>query len=414
MPANVDIVDISEGWAKNSVNTVIFRRNSVVTHKRHQYVSFYDDQANILLARRNLSDRVWQIKKTGLTGDVEDAHSTISIMVDGDGYLHIAWDQHDDPLRYCRSKEPGSFELTEKMSMTGVAEEDVTYPEFYRLPNGNLLFLYRDGSSGNGNLVMNYYDTVTKTWFNRHRKLIDGGGRQNAYWQAAVDSDGAIHLSWVWRKSWNVATNHDLCYACSVDGGLTWQKSTGQKYTLPITAKTAEYAARIEKRSALINQTSMCADSYGRPYIASYWTPKDSSIPQYHVVYHDGVAWQVKQVTQRNTAFSLKGGGTKRIPMSRPQILVDPDNIVYLVFRDQERDNCVSLAKCEHLATAEWAFRNLTSFAVDMWEPTYDTELWKSRGILHLFVQRVGQGDAETMEDLPPQMVSILEWENLW
>ena len=40
----------------------------------------------------------------------------------------------------------------------------------------------------------------------------------------------------------------------------------------------------------------------------------------------------------------------------------------------------------------------------------YDTVLWQRDNILHLFVQNVGQGDSETLEDIPPQMISVLEW----
>lgn len=29
--------------------------------------------------------------------------------------------------------------------MTGKDEDDVTYPEFYRMPDGDLLFVYRSG-----------------------------------------------------------------------------------------------------------------------------------------------------------------------------------------------------------------------------------------------------------------------------
>ena len=45
-----------------------------------------------------------------------------------------------------------------------------------------------------------------------------------------------------------------------------------------------------------------------------------------------------------------------------------------------------------------------------MWEPTYDPEVWRTQRELHLFVQRVGQGQGETTEDIPAQPVSILEW----
>lgn len=34
------------------------------------------------------------------------------------------------------------FELGEKMPMTGVDEGNVTYPEFYSLSDGDLLFVY--------------------------------------------------------------------------------------------------------------------------------------------------------------------------------------------------------------------------------------------------------------------------------
>ncbi len=57
-----------------------------------------------------------------------------------------------------------------------------------------------------------------------------------------VDASGTIHLSWVWRETWLVETNHDLCYARSSDNGITWQRSDDTPYTLPITMSTAEVA----------------------------------------------------------------------------------------------------------------------------------------------------------------------------
>ncbi len=48
--------------------------------------------------------------------------------------------------------------------MTGVDEGNVTYPEFYLLSGGDLLFAYRSGSSGRGNLVMNRYSLKEKKW----------------------------------------------------------------------------------------------------------------------------------------------------------------------------------------------------------------------------------------------------------
>lgn len=407
------LVPIAEGWANNSINTVIFRKNSLVTHDNWQYTAFYDAEGYVVLGKRQQGSITWELKRTPYKGNVNDAHNCISLMVDGDGYLHLSWDHHNNALRYCRSKAPGSLEVTEKMRMTSDTETSVTYPEFYKLANGNLLFFYRDGRSGQGNLVINRYDRQTKTWTNVHRNLVDGEGQRNAYWQACVDVKGTIHISWVWRESPDVASNHDMAYARSTDGGVTWQNSKGTAYQLPITAATAEYACRIPQQRELMNQTSMYADEQGRPYIATYWREQDSKIPQYHLVYLDNRGWQVRNLDFRKTPFSLSGGGTKRIPISRPQIVVwnkgRKVNAV-LLFRDAERGNKVSAALLSDIRKAKWKLTDLSADTVDSWEPTYDTEYWKQHKALQLFVQRVEQVDGEGKASIPPQTISVLEW----
>ncbi|OVE80427.1 neuraminidase [bacterium I07] len=411
--AGVHIVPLAKGWAKNSINAVIFRRNSVVTHKETQYVAYYDANGFVVLAKRMLNSMKWEIRRTQYKGNIKDAHNSISIMVDGDGYLHMSWDHHNDPLRYCRSETPGSLELTATMPMTGMNEDRVTYPEFYRLSNGDLIFLYRDGASGRGNLMMNHYDLKNQEWTQRQDAFINGEGQRNAYWQMCTDTKGAIHISWVWRETGDVATNHDMCYAKSTDGGKTWLKSSGEVYNLPITASNAEYAALIPQKSELANTTAMCADSKGRPYIATFWRPQDKKVPQYHLVFHDGVKWQKHQISNRTTPFSLSGHGEKRVPVSRCQIFADSDGMtdkVYVLFRDTERKDHVSVAICENLLEKKWQIKDLTDFAVGMWEPSYDTELWKRSKILHVYLQKVGQGDGGKLEEIPPQDISILEW----
>jgi hypothetical protein len=411
---SVKLVNVDSGWAGNSVNTTIFRKNSLVTFHNWQFIAFYNKKGNVVLGKRRLGENNWQLSTSTLKGNVADAHNVISIMVDGDGYLHLAWNSHNTQLHYVRSRAPGSLEMSTEMPMTGEHESRVSYPEFYRLVNGNLLFIYRDGGSGNGSLLMNQYDVKTKAWKQLHSNLIDGEGQRSAYWQACVDAKGTIHISWVWRETPDVATNHDLCYACSRDGGLTWQKSSGEKYQLPITASTAEYAVRIPQKSELINQTSMFADADGHPYIATYWREHNSTVPQYHLVYNIGGTWQQQNMSFRKTAFTLSGGGTKRIPISRPQVIAWQNGkslAAALIFRDEERGSKVSAAMNSNLGTDHWNVIDLSSTSVGLWEPTYDTELWKEKHLLHLFLQNVEQLDAEGKANMPPQMVKVLEWD---
>ena len=409
---SVKEVSVDSGWANNSVNTVVFRKNSLCTYKNTQYISFYNQEGFVVIGKRKLGSKNWKLETTQFKGKVTDAHNSISIMVDGDGYLHLAWDHHNNRLHYAKSVSPGSLQLTDELSMTGLLEKNVTYPEFYLLPNNNLLFFYRDGQSGQGNLVINRYDLNTKKWTQLHTNLIDGQKQRNAYWQACVDKNGTIHLSWVWRESSDLSSNHDLCYAKSMDGGITWMNSKNELYVLPINATTAEYIVRIPQKSELINQTSMSTDDKGNPFIASYWNEKGSSVPQYQIAYNIAGVWKVSNTGFRTTAFSLSGVGTKRVPISRPQIVLldkGKKRTVVLLYRDEERGSKVSAAICNDLLLNKWELTDLSNTSVGSWEPSFDTNLWIQKKRLHLFVQYTNQQDGEGNSNIRPQPVQVVE-----
>ncbi len=389
---------VGEGYCKTSVNAAVFRGSSIVSNDSVQYVSYYDPDGYVVIGKRRLDSDSWVIKRSQYQGNVRDGHNVISIDLDGKGYLHVSFDHHGNPLKYCRSVSPGSLDLGELEPMTGRDEKDVTYPEFYTMPDGDLLFAYRSGASGRGNLVLNRYDTKKGEWRRIQDVLIDGENERNAYWQLFVDRKGVIHLSWVWRETWLVETNHDLCYAVSKDGGTTWQRSDGTRYNLPIVMKDAEIAWHIPQNSELINQTSMTADKKGRPYIATYWRDENDSIPQYRLVWHDGKKWDMSVVGNRKTPFSLSGGGTKMIPISRPRIASD-GKAAYYIFRDSERGSKISVAHTSNLGKVPWRIEDVTDFSVDAWEPTFDINAWNKRNKLNIFVQEVHQGDGERLSD---------------
>jgi len=408
--AHVRISELGLGWARSSVNTVIFRTSSVASHGDVQYAAYYDDSAHVVLARRQVGETRWTLQRTPFTNNVSDAHNAIAIAVDGKGVLHVAWAEHNRALHYARGVRPGSLTLGPVERMTGAREERVTYPQFYSLPGGDLLFVYRDGQSGSGDVLLNRFDVARGAWRVLQHPLIAGEGRRNAYPnQLAVDAHGGWHLSWVWRESPDVASNHDVMYAFSPDEGRSWRTSAGRPYALPITGATAEIAWAVPQGSELINQTSMAVDAARRPLIATYWRDAKSDVPQLRLVWHDGSRWRASQVGTRASPFRLSGGGTKRIPLSRPQVLARR-NVVYLVYRDMERGGGISLARSADPDRARWTIGELLASSVGQWEPTYDLERWRRSGVLSLFVQRVGQGDGERLEDMAPQVVSILDW----
>src|SRR5688572_22217639 len=118
--SQVRIDSVGYGWSRTSVNTVVFRKNSLTSHKDHQYTAYYDPDGFVVLGKR-VANGKWELRKTAFKGNVRDAHNAISIAVDGDNFLHMAWDHHNAPLHYVRGKAPGSLELVEA-PMTGINE----------------------------------------------------------------------------------------------------------------------------------------------------------------------------------------------------------------------------------------------------------------------------------------------------
>ena len=407
----VRLSELGPGWARSSVNAVVFRTSSLASHGDTQYAAYYDDSAHVVLAKRRIGSDRWTVSRTPYVNDVTDAHNAIAIAVDGRGVLHVAWAEHNRPLRYARAVRAGSLELGRTERMTGAREGRVTYPQFYRLPGGDLLCVFRDGQSGSGDVLVNRYDVRSRRWRALHHPLIAGEGKRNAYVNLlAIDARGGWHVSWVWRDSPDVASNHDVLYAHSSDQGRTWRTAAGSRYALPITARTAETAWHVPQGSELINQTSMAVDRLGRPVIATYWREEGAEVPQLRLVWHDGAIWRSSQVGERRLAFRLSGGGTKRIPLSRPQVLATRRGEVLVVYRDADRGGGITLARSGDAARERWSVTELMRASVGQWEPTYDIDRWRASGTLSLFVQHVGQGDGETLEQIGPQPVRVLEW----
>lgn len=242
--------------------------------------------------------------------------------------------------------------------------------------------------------------------------LIDGEGQRNAYWQLFADHAGHIHVSWVWSESPDVRSNHDMCYAVSTDGGLSWKKSTGESYQLPITESTGEVVKVIPQGSSLINQTSMTVDQQGNPYIATYFKADGDSCTQFHVIYKQNGMWKSSVATTRTLDFELGGVGSRSIPVSRPQLVVlsnEKEQQLALIYRDEEVDNHVVMASTTISEAFNWNSQIISPFSVDRWEPSYHAEFLRRNIMLHLYYQKVGQGQGETSVALEPQMVKILE-----
>ncbi len=422
-------VQLGPGWASTSVNTVIFRHHGIVTRDSYQFAAYYDDHSNMAFVRRDLQSN--KVEAHAIEGkyNTRDAHNSISLGIDADGYIHASYDHHGHPLRYRRSKRPLQIgEWTEAIPMTGEYEDKVTYPYFVMCPRksdgfpglGDLLFMYRLGSSGNGDICIKKYEPQNQSWEDHAPRFIKGMEQKpwtaNAYWNhPAFDSKGNMHLSWVWRVNKGgppeLVNNHHVGYTWTPDYGQTCMTSRGLPLSTPLTPVNCESIWSIPPGSNLINQCSSAMDSHDRLHIVFYADDLDG-IPQYQHLWFNGHVWQCDVITSRTTDFELSGKGTLRIPISRPEIVIDHADRVYVIYRGDLTGDCMVSQRLDppHYAPPGKTVV-LWNENLDHSEPVIDRIRWERDGILSMLIQKNHQPNHDRSEDVSPETVWIADWD---
>lgn len=405
-------------YAATEINATIFRLEALASDAKHQYATYYDPAGNVVVARRELTGGPWDLRTLPITGNVRDAHNDVVLGLSGDGVRHLSYDQHvygrqAQPLHYRSADRATDWaDFGPVRAMTGTLENRVTYPTFIPGPHGALYFFYRDGSSGNGRLCLDRYDSSTHTWSAVQSPLLEGAGRSSPYWwRPEVSADGVLHVAWCWRDSPDASSNHDIYYARSRDGGKTWENSAGAKLALPITVASDARVFAIATGQNLMNSCALATDAQNHPHIVYYCNGPDG-VPQYFHLWFDGQNWSAQQVSHRTKAFSLAGGGTLEVPISRPEIAVSRAGTAYLITRDQEFGGGLRLYAARPPYT-QWQALDVLYEPLGDWEPTYDLARWQRAGVLSLFVLPVRQGNNEQVTDFPPQTAEALELSGL-
>lgn len=282
----------------------------LLTHGDQQYVAYYNDDHQMVVASRRLSESQWQ--RVELPSKVGwDSHNYITMTMDSAGDLHLAGNMHCVPLIYFRTTSPGDIASFQQQPMTGKDEQRCTYPKFLTSADGQLLFMYRSGSSGNGSNFFNAYDPQSKTWSRfLDTPLFDGEGQRNAYPAGPTQGpDGRFHVVWVWRDTPDCATNHHLSYARSSDM-KNWESAAGEAAVRPfLLEQSALWVDPIPPGGGVINGCQKLAfDSDNRP-IVSYHKLDDKGHMQIYVARFQDGRWQPHPVTAWDKNIAFSGGG---------------------------------------------------------------------------------------------------------
>jgi hypothetical protein len=298
-------LDLAPAWSGHPVGFCL------LTHGDRQFAAYYDAQRRMTVASRSLDSETWTYSVLP-TNIGWDSHNYITMTVDDDGFIHLCGNMHCVPLIYFRTTEPLDSATFERVpAMTGKREKKCTYPRFFRGPANELIFTYRDGSSGNGDQLYNVYDHRSKTW----RRLIDtpltsGEGRMNAYHHGPIlGPDELYHMCWVWRDHGGCETNHDLSYARSKDL-VHWTDSSGKPMKLPMTLGTCEVIDPVPARGGMINGNARIGFDNQRRVVVSYHKfDKEGKTQAYNARLENG-KWRIYQVTDWDYRWYFQGGGS--------------------------------------------------------------------------------------------------------
>jgi hypothetical protein len=396
-----------------------------------QYVAYHTQGRVLKIGKRTLPDGAWTVDTSGITLTTNgDGHNFWSMGVDGSGRLHIAGDMHGVEMNYWRAATAGAYHVASWFAVPttpgSTLEELVTYPFFIRLPNGDLLRLFRDGGSGNGNLVLERWRDASNggddAWHTLFTSLINGETIRSAYPHRMVfdAASGKLGIAWGWRETTGIATNHDWCfmYALLAEAFATWRKADGSTQTIPATQANAGYVATIAQDSGLDNSQGFTFDDAGRPIVVGYYDiakvngTGGQGISQFVLRYWDGSAWQQRLVpgdvkNQELAAYSLVGAATTDVvPLSVP-LLLRRGARTFVIFRSTSRGEGIWAWVCEEATLTNWALERISSDTLGDWYPSCDEAYFRATGEVMLYHQRVTRNPGAP---IGAQDAKVLRW----
>ncbi len=299
---SLDIAEVPSGFPV---------RFCLLTNGGRQYVAFYDRHRRMTIAARSLNSSHWQYQVLPATVGW-DSHNYITMAIDRDNHLHVSGNMHCVELIYFRSDEPGDITTLRRYQMTGRREDRTTYPVFLTDPEGELVFGYRHGSSGNGQRIFNRYNRDTRTWSRLlDQPLLDGEGKRNAYPSGPIRGpDGWFYMNWVWRDTPDCATNHHLSCARSKDL-VHWESVSGTPVTLPIRLSDQSlWVDPVPAGGGIINGCQkMVFDTDNRPVITYHRADASGNMQIYAARPHDG-RWTLSRLTDWNKPVNFSGRGS--------------------------------------------------------------------------------------------------------
>lgn len=307
-----------------------------------QMIAYYDAMRQMSVAVRKMRDvngGPWSYHKLpSFLG--WDAHNKVEAAFDARGHIHVVGNLHVNKLVYFRSSSPYDPRTLKQIDVmvNKDVEQRMTYPEFFKGPNGELHFKYRDGSSGQGRWFYNRWDNERQSWSHLHETvLLDGEGIRGVYPLGPVmGPDGYAHMTFTWRETPIASSNHDLSYARSRDL-VNWETADGEPISLPITLSTGEILDPIPEHGGLLNGRHPIGFDANNRVLVSYQKYDGNKKSQVYLRRRDADGWTEQQVSSWDNVYAdLDKSGALDLPLltnDAPYLNAEGDMVVSALLR---------------------------------------------------------------------------------
>lgn len=293
------------------------------------FIAFQDTVGRPVAMGYDTAARRWdgpvRVSEFGLG---KDAHGNPAITVDRDGFVHVFYGCHVNPMRHARSRKPRDISTWEEMPS---AAPKATYPQAIRMAGDEICLFYRAGGhmepwtlrvrpAGGGE--WSAPEPVIEMRLDPPDKLaaaycsfVPGAERKTIHCFWSHKDDNAARVTKDKPHPWRPLKYpglHEAVYRYNVyyisrDGSGVWRNARGEKVPLPVTKATAD-------RECLVYDSGDIFTGMGRSGVDAKDRP--------HVSFRTGVGdWknQTEPAVPWRTLFADWDGGAWRISEKLPE-----------------------------------------------------------------------------------------------
>jgi len=256
---------------------IIHDANTNTTYLAYLHESTRDGYDDVYVAARDANGH-WTTTDTEGDAYFDSGHTQASLALDADGFLHVVYGIHTNPIKFRVSNAPGSIAdgFTYKPNSEPFDGGYYTYQNMTTAPDGSIYMVIRDYPDGEF-----WKHTPADGWSQVATFAQDDGSAYDLEHGTTVypdhayaDPSGDIHLVWEWAAGGANPARHHGSYARYSPATDTFYKADGSAYdATPISVATSDVFQGLE------NGEEFRDDSYQHGFQSAKMTVDDNNHP---------------------------------------------------------------------------------------------------------------------------------------